>query len=55
MKTAITISCEDKRELMLHLQVLIEQLEQVYDEVVDEGFELEDHNCYGDHYLKVIE
>ena len=53
METTIIIDCEDKRELLVHLDVIKRQLEEVVDTDVEEGLELEDSNCYGTHILKI--
>jgi hypothetical protein len=55
MKTIINIECEDKRELIMHLEVIKEELEQLVDTDVIDGLELEDSNCYGTHTLIVKE
>ena len=55
MKTTIEIDCEDKRELLIHLDVIKEQIEKVSEEELacSDPYELEDHNCYGDHYVTI--
>jgi hypothetical protein len=55
MITTIKIECEDKRELLMHLEVIKEELEQLVDTDVEEGLVLEDSNCYGTHTLIVKE
>lgn len=64
MKTTINICCEDKRELLMHLDVIKEVLVAQYNDIEKElndynnlgvKFELEDSNCYGTHTLIIKE
>lgn len=54
MKTTIKIKCEDKRELLMHIDVIKEEIEKLnLDEPFEDSLEFEDHNCYGDHEVKI--
>ena len=54
MEVKIKIACEDKRELIMHLEVLIDQIKSLKEDNFDD-VELEDHNCYGDHHCRISE
>ena len=55
MKTTITIDCEDKRELIMHLENIKEEVELLKEDEVacSDPFEFEDSNCYGEHYVTI--
>lgn len=54
MKTIIEIECDDKRELLMRIDVIKEEIEKLsLDEPFENPFEFEDHNCYGDHEVKI--
>ena len=54
MKTTIEIDCEDKRELLMHLSNIAETIKLLKEEDIDsDPFEIEDSNCYGEHYVTI--
>jgi hypothetical protein len=56
MKTLIEIECDDKRELLLHLTVIREDIEKLnLDEPFNEPFKIEDNNCYGTHDVTIAD
>ena len=54
MKVEIVISCQDKKDLMNHLSVIRQQINQeLKNNPEPEDITLEDGNIYGEHSIKI--